>query len=201
MQTDAIGSVAGRSNGGASNAAAALGGEDFFNLMIAQLVNQDPLEPTSNQELLNQIASIREIELSSNLSESLQNLSKQQRFSGAGGLIGQHVSGKNRDGEPVAGVVSAVRFDAQGNVTLELEDGSTLPLEGVDGVLSAEQAARELVGRVVVGVDKSAPAAPRTVEGLVMEVAKNPAGEVVLELDTGEQLRLRDVVEVTDAAA
>ena len=40
-----------------------LGSQDFLKLLVAQLTNQDPLDPTSNQELFQQIASIREIEL------------------------------------------------------------------------------------------------------------------------------------------
>ena len=75
-----------------SNAASALSGEDFFKLLIAELTNQDPLEPTSNQDLLNQISSIRDIELSTSLSESLTSLTEQQRFASAGSLIGQFVT-------------------------------------------------------------------------------------------------------------
>ena len=55
-----------------ANSALALGSQDFYELLITQLTNQDPMEPMGNEELLRQIASIREIELSSSLTESLQ---------------------------------------------------------------------------------------------------------------------------------
>ncbi len=51
------------------NAFDELGSSDFLKLMLTQLTNQDPLEPTGNEELLRQISSIREIELSTTLTE------------------------------------------------------------------------------------------------------------------------------------
>ena len=56
---------------------------DFLQLMITQLTNQDPLAPTDNQALLDQLSSIRDIQLSTRLTETLQSLTGQQRYSGA----------------------------------------------------------------------------------------------------------------------
>jgi flagellar basal-body rod modification protein FlgD len=76
-----------------------LGGDSFFKLLIAQLSNQDPLEPTSNQELLQQISSIRDIELSTSLTNSLRTLTEQQRVGSGAALIGQFVSGDANAGQ------------------------------------------------------------------------------------------------------
>jgi flagellar basal-body rod modification protein FlgD len=174
-----------------------LSGDDFFKLLIAQLVNQDPLEPTSNQDLLNQISSIRDIELSTNLSNSLRSLTDQQRFASAAGLIGRFVSGQaGEDGQtPISGIVQSVRFDANGRAILQLEDGQEIPLDAVASVMDGARAAEGLIGQFVTGMDRSDPADPRVVEGIVTEVSTDSAGRIVLELDTGNQLRLTDVTD------
>ena len=181
------------------NAASALGGDDFFELLIAQLVNQDPLEPTSNQDLLNQISSIRDIELSTSLSDSLTMLTQQQRFASAGSLIGNFVSGQDQGGQEASGTVAAVRFDASGQAILELEDGTRLSLDSVESIRGGGDAGESLVGRFVTGVDRTDPASPRVIEGIVTEVTKNEAGEMAAELDTGESLPLTSVIDARAA--
>ena len=71
----------------------ALTSENFLKMMIVQLQNQDPLEPTGNEELLNQISQMRSLQSSIELSESLKSLSVQQKLGSAASLIGKTVSG------------------------------------------------------------------------------------------------------------
>lgn len=198
METQVISSQQSAAGAGsAPNAAPMLTGDDFFTLLIAQLTNQDPLEPTSNQDLLNQISAIREIELSTNLSTSLTSLTEQQRFASAASLIGQFVSGSADDGGvPASGIVEAVRFDAGGKAVLELEGGSRIPLEEVASIMDARRAAEVFVGRYVTGWDRTDPVNPRLVEGIVTGTSTDEAGRVFLELDTGEALRLAELVDV-----
>ena len=204
METQAIASqqstASTASAGSAGSATPALTGDDFFALLIAQLTNQDPLEPTSNQDLLNQISAIREIELSTNLSTSLTSLTEQQRFASAASLIGQFVSGTAESagdgGVPASGIVEAVRFDAGGKAVLELEGGSRIPLEEVASIMDARRAAEVFVGRYVTGWDRTDPVNPRLVEGIVTGTSTDEAGRVFLELDTGEALRLAELVDV-----
>lgn len=188
--TGAAGALAG------SDPTQGLGGDDFFQLLIAQLINQDPLEPTSNQDLLNQISSIRDIELSTNLSGSLQSLAGQQRFASAAALIGKYVGGSGEDEAAVGGIVRSVRFDANGKAILQLEDGRELALESVQSVMESAAAAEALVGKFVSGVDRSAADDPQTIEGIVTGISTDAGGRVMLELDSGRQLRLADVRDV-----
>jgi flagellar basal-body rod modification protein FlgD len=179
----------------------ALGGDDFFKLLIAQLTNQDPLEPTSNEELLRQISSIREIELSSTLTDSLKSLTGQQRFTSAASLIGRYVTGQAEDGAlPVSGVVSAVRFGSDGKAMLELESGQQIALEQVGTVMNASVAGNSLVGKMVTGIDASDPDDPRIIEGIVVSMDSDDAGRIRLDLDTGQELPLDWVVSVKDAS-
>ncbi|MCO6437987.1 MAG: hypothetical protein J5J06_12920 [Phycisphaerae bacterium] len=174
--------------------------EDFLKLLITQLTTQDPLEPTGNEELLQQISSIRDIELSTSLTDSLKSLTGQQRYASAAALIGQHVtSTPDESGQAFGGVVTGVRFDASGQALLRLSDGTEMPLERVGTVVSALEAARLLIGKIVTGVDLRDPSKPEAVEGLVTTARQDDTGDVVLELDTGESLRLRDIINVTAA--
>lgn len=168
--------------------------EDFLKLLITQLTSQDPLEPTGNEELIQQISSIRNIELSTTLTDSLRSLTGEQRFGSASSLIGQFVSGApDESGIAVSGVVSAVRFDADGRPTLQLANGSTLPLDGVATIEHPLRAAEALIGQSVTGVDRTTTATPQPTQGLVTGVTVDDGDDVMLELDTGGRIRFRDV--------
>jgi flagellar basal-body rod modification protein FlgD len=71
----------------------ALSSENFLEMMIVQLQNQDPLEPTGNEELLNQISQMRSLQSSIELSQILKSVSSQQKLGSAASLIGKTVSG------------------------------------------------------------------------------------------------------------
>jgi hypothetical protein len=172
-----------------------LGGQDFLKLLITQLSNQDPLDPMDNQEMLRQVASIREIELSTTLTDSLRTLTGQQRFSAASGMIGQFVAGApGPDGNSPYGVVVGVRFTESGRAMLQLSNGGEIALEQVNVIQSPLQAAESMVGLFVHGIDRRDPGVPRPVEGVVSGARVNEAGEPMLELDSGESLRLSDVI-------
>jgi len=173
----------------------ALASEDFFNLLITQLTNQDPFEPTGNEELLQQISSIRDIELSTTLTQSLSNLAGQQQFASAAALIGKYVKSlPDEQGLIQAGIAVGVRFEVGGKAVLQLSDGSELALDRVSSIEPPIQAAEALIGTGVAGLDTQAGDSTRLVEGVVTAVRLDESGEVLLELDSGESLRFRDVL-------
>lgn len=179
-----------------------LGSQDFLRLLIAQLQTQDPLEPVSNQDLLNQISSIRDIELSTTLTSSLSDLANQQQFGSASSLIGQFVTGSpGADGLTHSGLVVGVRFPADGSPVLQLADGSELPISRLSAIESPSEAARALMGQGIVGVDRRDTSSPEVVSGVVSGVRLDEAGDVLLELDTGMSLRLRDFTGLVPVAA
>jgi len=166
--------------------------------LITQLTNQDPMEPTSNEELLRQISSIREIELSSTLTESLRNLTGQQQVGSAAGLIGQYVTGTDSEGVVSGGMVTAVKFGEGGQAMLQLSTGLQIPLSQMASIQSPIDAAAALVGKKVTGIARL-DGQTGVVEGVVTGVAGDSRGEPKLELDTGEALSLRDVLEIGEA--
>jgi len=179
-----------------------LGSSDFLKLLLTQLTNQDPMEPTGNEELLRQISSIREIELSTTMTDSLRALAGQQHVSSTSSMIGQYVTGMpDADGVSSRGLVVGVRFGEGGKPTLLLSGGTELPLDQVSMVEPPLRAAEAFVGQTIVGVDTRDAKNPQVVEGVVTAARLDEKGEVLLELDSGGDLRLRDVVTVQAAAA
>ena len=197
-----LSSLSGPVGAAAPNSFSDLGSEDFLRLLIMQLRSQDPLEPVDNAELLEQISSVREIELSTTLTESLRVLTGQQRFASASSLIGKYVTGPaGADGTVERGIVAGVRFTDAGQPILQLSNGSEIPVEQVGTIESPLRAAEALMGQPVIGLDRRDPTDPQVVGGVVTGVQVDTQGEVLLELDTGEDLRFRDFVRIaaTDA--
>lgn len=104
--------------------------EDFFRILISELQQQDPLSPSDTSDLVAQVSQIRSIELSGQLTSTLDALSQQQKASDASNLVGRFVQAVvvDQDGAalPVEGVVTAVRFDTDGSTVLELDTGDAV---------------------------------------------------------------------------
>lgn len=115
---------------------------DFINMMVTQLQNQDPLEPAKNEDLLAQMSQIGQLQTSESLQSSMSELvdnnrslmdqlTRQNNISSAGSLIGKIVSGKDEEENPIEGMVTSVRVKSDGAVELELDNGKILPLSQV----------------------------------------------------------------------
>jgi flagellar basal-body rod modification protein FlgD len=110
--------------------------EDFINLMVKQLQNQDPLQPASNQELLAQMSQIGQLQSQTQLQEALKGLVLQNNLGAAGNLIGKMVKGLDDHGEEMNGLVSSVRVE-KNEVFLELDNGKTLSMGRVTSIAGA----------------------------------------------------------------
>jgi flagellar basal-body rod modification protein FlgD len=106
---------------------------DFINMMVTQLQNQDPLQPTSNQDLLQQMSQIGQMEASTDLQTSLKTITLQNNISSAGNLIGKMVNGQDERGAPINGLVNSVKV-VDGAVSLELDNGKSLSLSNITGI-------------------------------------------------------------------
>lgn len=110
--------------------------DQFLKLMIAELQNQDPLEPLDNTEMLQQITQIREIGSNDRLSLTLQSVLTGQHLATASGLIGRSVSALTDGGENIVGTVDRVSVevdeaDASKRVTKVHIGESSIGLENV----------------------------------------------------------------------
>jgi flagellar basal-body rod modification protein FlgD len=105
---------------------------DFLQMLITQLQNQDPLNPTSSDEILQQISEIDNIEATTTLTSSLNSVSTDQSFQTASGLIGKQVQGVDTSGNPVSGTVDSVSFS---NGAASLNVGSqSVQLSGISSI-------------------------------------------------------------------
>ncbi|MCU0708665.1 MAG: flagellar biosynthesis protein FlgD [Pirellula sp.] len=80
----------------------------FLNLMLTELQNQDPLNPTDNAALLDQIGQLRSITANDQLVSTLSSFSTTQELTTASGLIGKTVKGLDKEAKDVNGEVSSV---------------------------------------------------------------------------------------------
>ena len=79
----------------------------FLTLLVDEMKYQDPLNPTSSQNLMAQLAQLSQVEQMNNMSSSMQ-------MSEASSLIGKSISGVNAGGKPVTGTVTGVANGSNG---------------------------------------------------------------------------------------
>jgi len=88
----------------------------FLKLMVAQLKNQDPMNPTDSSQFLAQTAQFTSLEkLDAVAQQTAQALTAQMAF-GASGLVGRSVTYTGSEGTEKTGVVDSVRFTPTGPV-------------------------------------------------------------------------------------
>jgi flagellar basal-body rod modification protein FlgD len=93
---------------GASNALEDLNTSQFLDLMIAELQNQDPMNPMDNAQMIEQIGQIRQIDASSRLTTTLDAVLMGQNLSSASSMIGKTITGLDSDAKKVTGKVDRV---------------------------------------------------------------------------------------------
>jgi len=101
--------------------------------MMTQLENQDPLNPTSSDQLMSQMSEIGQIQSTSQLQTTMQTLTTQSQIGAASSLMGKQVSGLDVNSNPISGTVSSVQVSSTG-VTLSLQQGGQLSLSNVTGI-------------------------------------------------------------------
>jgi flagellar basal-body rod modification protein FlgD len=88
--------------------------ETFLKLMVAQLRNQDPMNPTDSSQFLAQTAQFTSLEkLEKVADQSAQALAAQMAF-GASSLVGRTVTYADAAGAETTGTVASVRFGPTG---------------------------------------------------------------------------------------
>jgi flagellar basal-body rod modification protein FlgD len=115
------------SSGSATDRFQELDTQAFLRMMIAELQNQDPLNPMDNSKMLEQISQIRAITSNDALTNTVNALRMGQSMATAAGLIGKTVIGLDVIGQEVVGVVDKVAFEDGkpflfvGNTIVELD--------------------------------------------------------------------------------
>ena len=118
-----------------TNALNDLGKDAFLKLLIAELSNQDPLNPMEDREFISQMATFSSLEQMQNMNKTLEDMAEANKFS-AVSYIGKAVAftkGSGEDAEQVAAIVNAVWFEPDGRAILDTTQGE-IALEDVEGV-------------------------------------------------------------------
>lgn len=108
----------------------------FLKLLIAELSNQDPLNPMDDREFISQMAQFSTLEQMTNMTKAMEGLSSMSQYS-AVNYVGKHIAfnWEGDDGivKEVASQVLAVWYDPKEGVILETEIGDIL-LKEIVGV-------------------------------------------------------------------
>jgi flagellar basal-body rod modification protein FlgD len=89
---------------------AALGKDDFLKLLVGQLKNQDPMNPTSDTDFIGQMAQFSQLEQTTNMATANDKLIAQQSGARAVSLLGRSVTYPDTAGISTTGVVEKVEW-------------------------------------------------------------------------------------------
>ena len=78
-----------------------LGQVDFMRLLVAQMRNQNPLEPQSNTEFMAQLAQFESLNQMRTMATGMKVLQGMQELTSASGMLGRTVTGKQVDATSV----------------------------------------------------------------------------------------------------
>ncbi len=130
MSTPAIdptGSVtASTSNPASSLPTKSLGQQDFLNLLVAQLTNQDPLNPQTDTDFVAQMAQFSSLQQATNMQQAIAQMR-------AEALLGKNVLIQAPSGDSITGTVDAVTSQS-GSPTIVV-NGQTYNLNQVTAVV------------------------------------------------------------------
>lgn len=109
------------------------GKEDFMRLLVAQMRNQNPLEPLKDAEFMGQLTQFSTLEGITQLNKSFGDMLAFQQLTQGASLIGKSVTfEKTGSTIPGRGVVDGVKID---NGTFQLQvDGKAVPLSQVRSI-------------------------------------------------------------------
>jgi flagellar basal-body rod modification protein FlgD len=109
--------------GSSTSGSSGLGEANFLQLLVGQLQNQDPLQPTDDQSWIQEMAQFSEVQQVSQMNESNTKILSALNQGQAVGLIGHKVTYTDKSGNPVTGTVGGVDLSS-GSPTLTV-DGQT----------------------------------------------------------------------------
>jgi flagellar basal-body rod modification protein FlgD len=103
----------------ATNKEAELDKNQFLELLVAQMKNQNPLSPTNSQEYVSEMAQFSSLEQLTNVAAGTEEANQMATVSQSLSLVGKQVSYTKEDGTAAEGKVESVEF-AEGGFTLTI---------------------------------------------------------------------------------
>ena len=116
----------------------ALGKDDFLNLLVAQLKNQDPLSPMESAEFTAQLAQFSSLEQLTNVNGTMQQLLQQQASATstqAVNFIGKHVEADGSITQLADGLSGGCHFELAGDTAetiVYVSNAAGIPVKTID---------------------------------------------------------------------
>ncbi len=86
--------------------------DDFLKLVVAQMTNQDPLNPKADTEFIGQMTQFTALEQSKTMQGDIAKLRVEQQFLQANSVLGRVVALEDEQGALIRGTVSAIHMEA-----------------------------------------------------------------------------------------
>jgi flagellar basal-body rod modification protein FlgD len=97
-----------------------LGKDDFLKLMVAQMKNQDPMNPADDKDNVAQMAQFSSLEQITNLAKATQDLANRMSITQNVGLLGHDVTYTTTDGTAATGTVDGLDLAKDGTAKLSV---------------------------------------------------------------------------------
>lgn len=91
-----------------------LSGDDFMLILLAQLRNQNPLDPMQDKEWIGQVTQLNSLQELQELNTRMEAMGDSQQFMGAASLIGKTASYFDDDGGVLQAQVTGVSATSEG---------------------------------------------------------------------------------------
>ncbi|TWF53381.1 flagellar hook assembly protein FlgD [Neorhizobium alkalisoli] len=112
----------------ADSSAASLNYDNFIQLLIAQMKNQDPTDPMDATEQVSQLATFSQVEQSVKMNTNLSSLIQANSFSQASDMVGKTITSAD---DKVTGVVKEVEVYTDGLVAITQAGDKVLIQPGI----------------------------------------------------------------------
>lgn len=192
-----------------ANGFAELSSNEFLQIILAELSNQDPLAPNDTAAILEQLSSIRNIESQVQLEDKLDTLVTQNAIAAGSQMIGSYVAGLDKNNDRVEGLVDSLSVQ-DGKPVLKLASGKEIAAERVTEVadlsdLNGQQVQRllmdlqvldssKLVGMEVAGEVRDPSSGGVVNRSGTVSGVELIDGSIVLQLEGGQKLPLVNVL-------
>ncbi len=156
--TSSVTSLQNSTTAKAATPSASLGQVDFMKLIVAQMQNQNPLDPQSNTDFMAQMAQFEALNQMTAMAQGMKSLQAVNELSSAASMVGRNVTGKQVDAtSAVRELVANQRFSLSYE---QLNNAQKVTVDTDDRVTAAindkKNAGTQVTGRVdqvVVGPD------------------------------------------------
>lgn len=95
-------------DGVSANRAGSINQDQFLQLLVAQLQNQDPLNPVTDQEFISQLATLNTVQSLTSLNSNFAEMLKLQQLTQGSELIGKTITYTPADGPTTTGKVDSL---------------------------------------------------------------------------------------------